>query len=247
MVISVLQCIGRGKTNRIKANAFSFLWRCPQTMHLTPTHVPLALTGSHSFIKLQQRTCNMVYSWVARYPALALSVYFSLIFEIFSDWLFSFKHHPTFHFTSFTHFVFIFQVLLHSRMIEVGRAFLLRQKRPQEKPLKTNPYPTENSQTMLWNKLINRCIESQNELQVAMLSNVHGQISIWQTAFSRENICQQDQKLTKMTLCSNYTDTHRTFKIIFPPKCILTQKPRTLSSTSSSSELTPITLTKAKP
>lgn len=80
-----------------------------------------------------------------------------------------------------------------------------------------------------------------------MLSNVHSQISIWPNAFWRENICQQDQKLTKMTLCSNYADTHRTFKIIFPPKCILTQKPRTLSSTSPSSELTAITLTKAKP
>lgn len=129
MVISVLQCIGReDKDNQGKC--LSFLWRCPQTMHLTPTHVPLALTGSHSFIKLQQRTCNMVYSWVARYPALALSVYFSLIFEDIFRLIIQFQtsSHVPLHF--FHPFVFIFQVLLHSKMIEVGRVFLLRQKRP---------------------------------------------------------------------------------------------------------------------
>ena len=118
---------------------------------------------------------------------------------------------------------FIFQVLLHRRMILVGRVFLFRQRRRQEKPLKTNTHPTENSQTVLWNKLINRYIESWNELHVAMWSHMHGQISIWQNAFRRGNICQQDQKLTKMTLCSNYTDTHRIFKIVFPPNAF---KPR---------------------
>lgn len=74
-----------GKEDRQNQGKCTFLSvkDAPKLYISLPPMSHLALTGSHSFIKLQQRTCNMVYSWVAQIPSFGFVCLFSLIFEIF--------------------------------------------------------------------------------------------------------------------------------------------------------------------
>lgn len=158
MVISVLQCIGRGKTKTVQGKCLFFYVKMPPN-YASHSH-PCPIVCNWITQLYQATTEDMQYDLQlgGQIPSFDFAcLFFTDIWRYFqTDYSVS-TIIPCF--TSLFSPIlcsFIFQVLLHSRMIKVGRVFLFRQRRLQEKPLKTNIHPTKNSQTVLCNKLINR-------------------------------------------------------------------------------------------